>query len=258
MPWALLRASPTSASRGVPRPPGAPRAGSHELVKLSQAQAPPLAVGQGLRSTFPTPGIDPACEDDHTYNPPMKKLLLPLLTALSACASTPADPPPMNSRPPETNRMEVGHLPTPFSAEEIRDACVEGATRDYVLSGENQPPRLRMTFGPDVNGQVVVTTTLTDEEGEVLGASDDPPSTWKAFQAHASFPENATTITSGRHTAAAGTFDCWTYTLSGPSDTVTTFVFARDLPGPPLDLVVTRNGTLIQRMELLDYQPRSR
>ena len=188
----------------------------------------------------------------------MIKLILPLMAALSACASTDSGTPYSNGLPSQENRMEAGHAPTPFSAEEIREACTDGAFRLYRLTGEAQPPRMNMSFGPDVEGKVVVTTEIMDEEGAVLGASDAPASSWSAFQAHASFPAERTTITTGTHTTAAGTFDCWTYSVSGPEDTVTNLVFARDLPGSPLRMVAMKDGTPIQGMELIDFGPKPR
>ena len=94
------------------------------------------------------------------------------------------------------------------------------------------------------------------ERGSEAMTMPGQPTAWTALQGHASFPEAMTEITPCRHQTQAGTFDAWTYVVTAPDGTVTTFVFARDLAGPPIDMSTWQGGMLVSRMELVDYGPR--
>ena len=188
-------------------------------------------------------------------------LLLSLLAAsLTACASSGAaqdeEPAFATSPPAEANRMQPDHAPTPYSADEIRAACGVGAFREFAMTEKNTTQHLRMVFGPDVDGAVTVDTILLGTDGSEAMTMPGQPTAWTALQGHASFPEAMTEITPCRHQTQAGTFDAWTYVVTAPDGTVTTFVFARDLAGPPIDMSTWQGGMLVSRMELVDYGPR--
>ena len=183
--------------------------------------------------------------------------LIPLLLMAAACSSAePVPSPDRDGPPPELHRMQPDHAPTPFAAEEIREACAEGAFREYALTENNQTRNLRMVFGPEVDGAAVVDTVILADDGTAATTMPGQPTPWSGLQAHASFPEAMTEITPCRHQVEAGKFEAWTYVVSSPDGTVKTFIFARDLPGPPIDMITWRGGFQTQRMELVDYGPR--
>ncbi|MDX1689997.1 MAG: hypothetical protein R3290_03125 [Acidimicrobiia bacterium] len=154
--------------------------------------------------------------------------------------------------PPDDHRLRDDHHPTPFSAEEIRAACRPGRRSTYRVEQAGGDPVLSVSEfveGDAETGQFVATTT--DLAGEPIGEPKRGSATWGDLQAHASYPEDGTTVVEERREVPAGTYDCWRYTRSD-GDTTTTAWFAKTLPGPPIDRIVERDGTVISRMVLLD------
>jgi hypothetical protein len=49
----------------------------------------------------------------------------------------------------------------------------------------------------------------------------------------------------------AGHFDTWKYVVTEPDGTVTTYQFARTLPGPPVRMEVRSSDTVVFSMELV-------
>ena len=193
----------------------------------------------------------------------MLKPILLLLPLLAACAATndsaPEEEPVAafaTTPPPDANRMQPGHAPTPYSADQIRAACAEGAFREYETTERNVTQRMRMVFRAEQDGQAYVETELLAQDGTVMTTLPGQPTPWTTLQGHASFPEQATVITPCSHQTQAGTFDAWTYVVTGTDGAETIFVFARDLPGPPLDMTRRISFEEVSRMELVDYGPR--
>ncbi|MDF1799378.1 MAG: hypothetical protein P1V81_09400 [Planctomycetota bacterium] len=187
-------------------------------------------------------------------------LLLALLACgvLGACSST-ADGPAaggtevLSDLPPEANRMQADHAPTPFSAAQIQAACTEGAWREYVFTQGPITQRFRMVFGPELDGRVEVTTIVVDAEGQELASSAGQPTTWAELQAHASFPQSLTTIAADLTEVPAGSFATWTYSTKDNSGGEQVFSFARDLPGSPVLMTTWVANTMQSRMELVGY-----
>ena len=97
--------------------------------------------------------------------------------------------------PPEANRMQATHAPTPFSAAEIREDCAAGAWRTFRLESRGpsgwEEARQTMRFlegGPEQTEVEVV----VEKESGVPGEPQRQTTTWKDLQAHASFPQHAT------------------------------------------------------------------
>ena len=89
--------------------------------------------------------------------------------------------------PPERNRLAVGMLPTPFSAEEIRMACAPGRSNTYRIDDLGSESRVtRWVFGEGDETSAVSKQWTETVEGEVSGAPQTSESTWGELQAHAS------------------------------------------------------------------------
>ena len=78
-------------------------------------------------------------------------------------------------------------------------------------------------------------------------------STWEELRDHAAFPSDRATRDVASCMVAAGTFDCWRYTVRGEKDgaaTTSVFHFANDRPGPPVLYEMYVEGERSFRMEL--------
>ena len=152
-------------------------------------------------------------------------------------------------------RMRPEHAPTPFTAEQIREACPVGRRSTFRVEIPGRTPILQ-TFhftAADAEG-AEVTFTLRDDAGKSVGEVTTSRSNWSGFQAHASYPLEQTTITEAEETVPAGTFAGFLYRVEGDGRATEAF-FARDLPGPPVRMVRTRDGKAEMTMTLVAHEP---
>ncbi len=162
--------------------------------------------------------------------------------------------------PPAENQLREDHLPTPFSAEQIRGASPEGYTTRHLIETSGRPPvqSVNAFHGGDETMARFRYYTAT-AEGELMGEVQTGEAPWAELQAHASFPTERTTVETAAVEVAAGAFDCWRYTVRGavpveggePRTVVSQFWFAKELPGPPVKMVQTIDGEVAMTMELL-------
>ncbi len=166
------------------------------------------------------------------------------------------------TRPPAANRVRDGHAPTPFDAEQIREACSPGHFRLYRVEVPGRPKLYRvLRFGQRTEEATTFISRQLDADGHPFGEQRRTRARWKALQAHASFPESRTTIRPTRHTTPAGTFDCWLYEVRELRDghrghhrrRLRRYWFAKQLPGPPIQLDQRVGGRLTLRMVLVAY-----
>jgi hypothetical protein len=136
--------------------------------------------------------------------------------------------------PPESHRLQSDHLPTPFSAAQIRAGCPAGRTFR----------RIRFTRVDDE--RAVQEFQATDEEGRPIGEPTARQSTWLDLQRHASQPADATTVDEVTLPLSFGDFDCWLYIVRAPAAEMR-FWFARELPGMPAQVEEWNGGALAGR-----------
>jgi len=136
--------------------------------------------------------------------------------------------------PEESHRLRPDHLPTPFSAAEIRDASRPGRTvrSRVVRSGAEPAVRVTRFISGDADGGVHELWTETPG-GERLTEPERGHSTWLELQEHASMPADRTRIDEETFEIPAGRFEGWRYTRTD-EDAVNVFWFARSQPGMPL------------------------
>jgi hypothetical protein len=176
----------------------------------------------------------------------MRALLLIGLAA--ACAtSKPA------ARPSDTD----GDLaPRPFTAEQLHDAMPVGSELRYRLEEVGKPTTIMVmqVTAADPRSVTIATRMLADD-GTPLGGPDSKTSEWSALVRHASFPRAATRVSEATVETAAGNLPSIDYEVRTPagdgSDVVTTYRFARSLPGPPAVLVREQGGVVVSRMTLI-------
>jgi hypothetical protein len=150
--------------------------------------------------------------------------------------------------PPESHRLRPDHLPTPFSAAEIRDGCPAGRTILIREESAGKEPTFRRIVFMEVDGETSVQELQsTDADGTPLGEASLGRATWLDLQRHASQPADATEVGEVALDLPFGTFDCWLYTVLGP-DAELRFWFAKELAGMPVQIEEWVDGALASRM----------
>jgi hypothetical protein len=141
--------------------------------------------------------------------------------------------------------LRPDHLPTPFTAAEIREASRDGRTVRMLVLEQGVDPYVRVTrfvSGDADGGEREVWTESPD--GRQLTEPERGRATWLELQEHASMPADATRIDEETIDIPAGRYDCLRYTrIDG--DTIDTFWFARKAPGMPLRFEERVRGALV-------------
>ena len=151
------------------------------------------------------------------------------------------------SLPPDANRIRPDHLPTPFSASDIRAGCPLGRT----IQLQSEAPGGELTFRQirfaevDADGAIQEIQS-TDARGIPIGEPTRQRSSWLDLQQHASQPESTTVIDEVDLTLPLGTEACWRYTVSG-GDTRVSFWFAKGRAGMPVQVEQRVSGELVSR-----------
>ncbi len=174
------------------------------------------------------------------------RILAPLaitsFAGLAACAGAGSDP-------------EAGTAPTPFSAAEIRAANPTGTELVYRIRDLEGPSGVQtIRFVSSGSGSARLAVTMDGFDGQPLGPAETMRSSWAELRDHAAFPADRTHRVRSTCTVPARTFDCWVYSVIQDASTVSRFHFALDLPGPPVRLETTRDGSEVFLMELLEVR----
>ena len=151
------------------------------------------------------------------------------------------------SQPPDGNRVRPDHLPTPFSAVDIRAGCPVGRTiRVQSEASGGEPTFLRIRFVEVDPDGAVQEFQPTDREGLPVGEPTRRRSSWLDLQLHATQPAAATTIDEVDLELPFGTEPCWRYTVSAGDGTVT-YWFAKSRAGMPVQVEERAGGELVGR-----------
>ena len=143
--------------------------------------------------------------------------------------------------------MQPDHLPTPFSAADIRAGCPVGRTirvQDEAPGGTLTFRRIRFVESDD-DGSVQEFQS-TDAKGRPIGEPTLRRSSWLDLQHHASQPAASTVIDEVDLRLPFGTEACWRYTVSARDECVT-FWFAKGRPGMPVQVERRVDGELVSR-----------
>lgn len=175
------------------------------------------------------------------------------VVALGGCP-TPSHPEPPD---PEGSPIPASNFaPTPYTAAELRDATKIGRT--YVFRSEKQgekPAFRQMKFVGVSPDEATVESLDMDADRKPLGAPQTAKSKWEDLRKHAEFPKDAVSITEGSISVPAGDYDCRIYVVTMPGGKVTTFHFAKNLPGPPVLFFTEVNGVKVSTSTLVEYAP---
>jgi hypothetical protein len=134
----------------------------------------------------------------------------------------------------------------PFSWEEIRAATKPGRSYRYKVEVPGKPARERsLTF-----------VKVDDDGAEILGGGDSPKRVgWPILQKHSEFPKNRVTNREETVKLPGGKFDCMVYEVRGDDGEVSTYYFARTLPGAPVLFYTEQDGKRVKTTTLVQHIP---
>ncbi len=149
--------------------------------------------------------------------------------------------------PPESHRLRPDHVPTPFSADQIRDGCPAGRTILIREGAAGEEPSFRRIAFTSIDAEASVQDLqAADATGAPVGDASLGRATWLDLQRHASQPADVTTVQEVRLALPFGDFDCWLYTVQRP-DAELRFWFAKELPGMPVQIEKWVDGSIARR-----------
>lgn len=147
--------------------------------------------------------------------------------------------------------LDPRHLPTPFSAAEIRAASPDGRTQVVRVEPAGGPAATReiVYAEGDEQGAVQVRTPL-GPDGEPAGEPTREAVTWLDLQAHASFEAARSVRERVRLEHPLGELDCLRYTVTD-GDAVDHYWFDLSRPGMPVLVESRRGPALVLTMTVL-------
>ncbi|MEL6905282.1 MAG: hypothetical protein AAFP22_07745 [Planctomycetota bacterium] len=189
------------------------------------------------------------------------RTIAPLAVLLLAACAAPGDaavgdpsPGPATALPPATEGM----APTPYTWEQIRWSHPVGASVTYRNeSAGSEPVFARMTWVESSDEGCAIASAAGPGLETLPPVEGAAPQAWAQLRDHAQFPAGATTVTREARETPAGAFDCWKYVVESGPDATTTFWFATESAGSPVDVVVTTSGEETSRMLLVESTRRA-
>jgi len=134
----------------------------------------------------------------------------------------------------DPKQLAADHLPTPFTATEIRTGCPPGRVLRFRYERLGQPPSIRVTRYLDSDAETAIRESWQESvDLQRVSQPEREQCSWFELQQHASFPAATTTCADDSIETPAGGFDCLRYTRVDEQG-VWRFWFARDLPGQPV------------------------
>jgi hypothetical protein len=148
--------------------------------------------------------------------------------------------------------LAPGTLPTPFTADEIRDGSPVGKTIRLLIEMEGKDPIIRLNrwVECDADGATVEKTKYS-LAGDRLGRPDTERSTWLELQEHASFRSDVTTMERERIETPLGLLDCIRYTVVD-GQSVDTFWFWPSAPGMPVKYTSAEDGRVTSSVTVIE------
>ena len=151
-------------------------------------------------------------------------------------AVPPPDPEPLAKKGPV--------LAAPFTWEQIRAATKSGRTYRYRVEMPGKPARERL-----------LTFTKVDDDGcEIFTGSGEPKRKgWVSLQKDEEFPKERSKTYEESIKIPGGKFDCVVYEVRGKDGEVSTYYFAKSLPGAPVLFWSEVDGKRVRTTTLLQH-----
>jgi hypothetical protein len=144
----------------------------------------------------------------------------------------------------EASKSAASVFPAPFTWEEIRAATKSGRTYRYKVEVRGKPAKER-----------VLTFVKVDADGCEIFAGGDAPKRkgWPSLQKDSEFPKDKVNAREETVKLPGGKFDCMVYEVTGNDGEVTTYYFARTLPGAPVLFYTDVDGKRMKTTTLLQH-----
>ena len=146
------------------------------------------------------------------------------------------------------------YLPTPYTAEEIREAWQVGfelTTHHMTPEGEE----ISMTrVEAWSQGKVEMSAVTFDIAGDPKGEPRLVESTWEELRDHARFPSAIAARERAQRETVMGELEGWLYRVAGEEGRRSEFFFADGLPGPPVVYSHFEGDAEVLRVEMIDRQ----
>jgi hypothetical protein len=145
-------------------------------------------------------------------------------------------------------------LPTPYSAEQIRDAWQPGLVVEMRTTAEEGVSGERLTVVTATSETGTIRQEALDASGALREPAGEFTSTWTELRDHALF--EAATATRGRAEchSGLGPLPGWRYVVSQPDGRTLSMCFADAAPGPPVEYERLEGGEAISRTEHTRYE----
>jgi hypothetical protein len=143
-------------------------------------------------------------------------------------------------------------LPTPYTAEQIRDEWQPGlelTTHDTTPEGESWT---RTTVREASAESVSFAVVTLGADLEPVGEETVGEATWIQLRDHARFPASRAGRTRETRETAFGELEGWLYVVDDEDGGVSEFFFADRFPGPPVIYGKSRDGESVYRSEIID------
>lgn len=147
--------------------------------------------------------------------------------------------------PPDPEPVKKGPVyPAPYTWEQIRAATKSGRTYRYRVEMPGKPARER-----------VLTFTKVDDDGcEIFAGGGEPKRKgWVSLQKDAEFPKDRVKTYEESVKLPGGKFDCIVYEVRGKDGEVSTYYFAKTLPGAPVLFWSEVDGKRVRTTTLLQH-----
>jgi len=153
------------------------------------------------------------------------------------------------------------YVTPPFTAADLQAGLPAGTEIRYRLESAGAPTVIEhwVFTASDEKGCTIASRVLA-EDGTLIKDEGEGTNTWAELETHAHFPAASTTRTDSSVDVPAGHFETWLFEVR-PTESgapLRRYHFARNLPGPPVWMEITKDGQLVTRMVLLSRtQPRA-